>query len=277
MSTAPHSGGLFADCPLIQNPVVTGALEVLWVKTAEQDPAPVELTVNKHLLAAISPFFHTLFFGPFAERKSNRFVLIEPRLDTLKTMFALLDPFVEEGDDGNGTPAVSVNRQNVADLYAISRQYQVPVVSKKCLCYLTSHGDCGEEDLLFKLKIAEQLELPEAIIGHCRQSLFVARRQAAEARQKEEAARQKAADARREAAKTRREAAKTRRDAAAVKNLTKLCQQIEAGRQKLAAANQNVVLAELKLKAHQLKTHQHQQGAGGSRGGNRNATDQGPH
>jgi len=174
-----------------EQPVVKEALEVLWVKTDEQDPAPLELTVNKHLLAAISTFFHTLFFGPFAERKSNRFVLIEPRLDTLKTMFALLDPFAEEGDDGNGTPAVSVNRQNVAELYILSMQYLVPAVNKKCLRYLTGSGDCGEEDLLFKLKIAKQLELPEAIIRHCRQSLFVARRQAAEARQKEEAARKK--------------------------------------------------------------------------------------
>jgi len=132
---------------LDQDPVKE-AMEVLLVKKAEDDPAPVELTVNKYLLASRSPFFYTLFFGPFfEERTSNRFQLVEPKLAALKTMFKLLDR-LEEG---------LLNRNNVADLLALSKQYIVPFVCNKCLQYLST----GDDDIFLKIKIADKFELPE--------------------------------------------------------------------------------------------------------------------
>jgi len=133
----------FEKCIMDQHPVQE-AMEVLWVRATEESE-PQKLSVNKHLLAANSPFFHALFFGPFKERGNNRYELVQTRIESLKVMVAILDVFED----------ASVNRENVADLLSLSKEYLVPAVHKKCIKFLTNESD----GILFKLGIAEQFEL----------------------------------------------------------------------------------------------------------------------
>jgi len=157
--TAVHSES-DSMCILGQHPV-SEALEVLWVKATEEEEedllTPVQLTVNKYLLAACSPFFHTLFFSPslFKEQANKRFQLVQPKLDALKAMFSLLDPFEE----------AIPNRENVEDLIDLSNQYLVPAVHKKCIKFLLTLTK-NEEDMLFKLKIADEFQMVE-LENHC--------------------------------------------------------------------------------------------------------------
>jgi len=132
---------------LDQHPVKE-ALEVLWVRPTTHSTEEKKLTVNKYLLVATSPFFHALFLGPFVEHKKNRFELVEPKLDALKAMLTLLDPYE------NGLPT----RENVIDLLDLSTQYLVPAVHKKCQEFLLT---LTKDDLLLKLKIADDFHLGE--------------------------------------------------------------------------------------------------------------------
>jgi len=153
MTTAPtvvHSTD--SMMPILDLHPVREAVDVLWVKATEHSTAE-QVYVNKYQLAAASPFFHTLFFGEsFAERANNRFQVVEPKLDALKAMFTLLDPFETE--------TIFPCRENVKDLLALSKQYLVPAVLKKCLSYLLKVlVTCEEENLLFKLQIADEFGL----------------------------------------------------------------------------------------------------------------------
>jgi len=120
------------------------------VKKRKKDTGEM-LVVNKYQLAGASRVFLKQFFGEF--EIPNRFQLVDNRLDALKSMFIMLDPF--RADDAE-TMAVKPNRENVIDLLAVSQKYLVPAVHKKCINFLI--GLPGD-DALLKLKIADQFKL----------------------------------------------------------------------------------------------------------------------
>ena len=44
------------------------------------------------VLASYSPYFHQLFFGPFKEAATGRYVITEPKFNSFATLISLLDP-----------------------------------------------------------------------------------------------------------------------------------------------------------------------------------------
>jgi len=125
---------------------VKEAMGVLWIKETEES-VPEQVTVNKLLLAASSPFFYTLFFGPFQERETDHFQLVQPKIVALKNLFAVLD-----GD-------CSITTDNVADLIALSNEYLIGSLYKKCIAFIKTLD--AEKNLIFKFRMADQYGLKE--------------------------------------------------------------------------------------------------------------------
>ena len=83
--------------------------ETLVIKRSADDPTPVQLPVKKHVspirglfymlcklrklfqaLAAFSPFFEKLFYGPFKESKTGIFQMIEPKAEALVSLISIV-------------------------------------------------------------------------------------------------------------------------------------------------------------------------------------------
>jgi len=108
-----------------------------------------QLHVNKYLLSEQSPVFDQIFFRHFKPRESGQFVIVQPKVEVLETMLALI------GIGVNNETAV-VNQENVDDLLSLSDFYQVRVVRNMCLNFLKNHYPGS---LLAKLRIAEKHRL----------------------------------------------------------------------------------------------------------------------
>jgi len=120
-------------------------------KKEEGAPVLKQLIVNKHLLAGHSPVFEQLFFGPYKERESGCFEIVEPRADALETLIGLLEL----------KDSVVVNKTNVDALLSLSDQYNVGVVHKKCVEFLHTVGYDA-----FNLQMAEKHRvLSHQIVG----------------------------------------------------------------------------------------------------------------
>jgi len=119
--------------------------EVLVIVTAKKRASPVSLNVNKYSLAASSPYFLQLFFGPYKENATGHFEMVEPKVDALKTLIALLNPY-------NESNATKVDKNNVTDLLELCVKYDVSSGIRKCVELLLK----GESDWAFILNIASR-------------------------------------------------------------------------------------------------------------------------
>jgi len=131
----------------VEVPTWTNA--VLTVKETEKGPVLKQLDVNTYRLAAYSTVFHRLFAGSHKGRESGQgqFEIVQPKVEALETMHALLDVNNE---------VVVVNQDNVDDLLSLSDLYLVDVVRKMCLNFLKNHYPGSQ---LAKLRIAEKHRL----------------------------------------------------------------------------------------------------------------------
>jgi len=132
---------------IVRTTAENSATEVLIIKETQNGRVLEQLRVNKYLLTSHSPVFEQIFFGPYKERESGQFEIVQPKVQSLEMMFALLDMNNEK---------VVVNKENVDDLLFLSDFYQVHTVRNKCSKFVQ---DQYSGSLLSKLRIAEKHRL----------------------------------------------------------------------------------------------------------------------